>query len=148
MPFLPKGDFKVLVLRALGERPMHGYEIIKVMEERGHGFYKPSAGTIYPALRALLREDLVTVSGGPRRKTYKITAKGKASLQKRGAMMEKWWRQFESNVGPERAALFKELRTTGRLLAANMRSVTSRQARELRKLVVKMRTEMMRVISA
>src|SRR5439155_18529729 len=50
--FFGKGDFKGLVLHLLEERPMHGYEIIKAIEERYHGFYKPSAGAIYPALRA------------------------------------------------------------------------------------------------
>jgi len=62
--FFGKGDFKGLVLHLLEERPMHGYEIIKAIEERYHGFYKPSAGAIYPALRALLRKGYLSVSGG------------------------------------------------------------------------------------
>jgi len=61
--FFGKGDFKGLVLHLLEERPMHGYEIIKAIEERYHGFYKPSAGAIYPALRALLRKGYLSVSG-------------------------------------------------------------------------------------
>ncbi len=54
--FFGKGDFKGLVLHLLEEHPMHGYEIIKAIEERYHGFYKPSAGAIYPARAALFRE--------------------------------------------------------------------------------------------
>ncbi len=145
--FLAKGDFKGLVLRILEDRPMHGYEIMKAIEERYHGFYKPSAGAIYPALRALLRKGYVSVSGEERRKTYRISRAGKAYLRSRRKEMEKRFEAFEAAVGPERAALFREFRTTGKLLATNMREVTPQQAEELRKLVVQMREKVMRILS-
>lgn len=145
--FLAKGDFKGLVLRLLEDRPMHGYEIIKALEERYQGFYKPSPGAIYPALRALLRKGYVSVSGEERRKTYRITREGKAYLRSRRKEIEKRFRAFEAAVGPERAALFREFRTTGKLLATNMRDVTPRQAEALRKLVVAMREKALRILS-
>src|SRR5207244_5720050 len=66
--FFGKGDFKGGVPHLLQDAPMHGYEVIKAIEERYHGFYKPSAGAIYPALRALLRKAYLSVSGEERRK--------------------------------------------------------------------------------
>jgi DNA-binding PadR family transcriptional regulator len=42
-----KGDFKILVLSVLEQRPMHGYEITKVIQEQSHGCYRPSAGSVY-----------------------------------------------------------------------------------------------------
>src|SRR5574340_1407201 len=84
--FLAKGDFAGLILVALREKPMHGYEIIKALEERFHGFYKPSPGAVYPALRSLLRRGFVSVTGEERRKTYRITKQGEAYL--RGARAE------------------------------------------------------------
>lgn len=145
--FLAKGDFKGLVLHLLEDRPMHGYEIIKAIEERYQGFYKPSAGAIYPALRSLLRKGFVSVSGEERRKTYRITREGKAYLRSRRKEIEKRFRAFEAAVGPERAALFRELRATGKLLATNMRDVTPRQAEELRELVVQMRERVMKILA-
>lgn len=146
-PFLAKGRFKILLLRTLEDRPMHGYEVMKVLEERFHGFYKPSAGAIYPALRSLLRQRYVTVSGTERRKTYRITSKGKAFLNSHEAAMEKRFKAFVSAVGPERAGLFRELRATGKLLGANMRNITPEQAKELRRLVVQMRERIMRILA-
>lgn len=139
LPFFGKGHFRRLVLRALRERPMYGYEIIKVLEEQFQGFYRPSAGAIYPALRSLQREGLVAVRGSERRKTYSITAKGKARLREHREEMQKHFASFQAAVGPERAALLRELRETGRLLMPNLRTITPRQATELRKEVVEMR---------
>ena len=139
LPFFAKGRFRVLVLRALRERPMHGYEVIKVLEERFQGFYRPSAGAIYPALRSLQREGLVAVRGSERRKTYHITAQGREHLRGQHEAMARHFASFQAAVGPERAALLRELRETGRLLMPNLRTITPRQATELRKAVAEMR---------
>ena len=146
-PFLARGRFRILLLRTLEDQPMHGYEVMKVLEERFQGFYKPSAGAIYPALRSLLREGYVAVSGAERRKTYRIMPKGRAFLRSHEADMEKRFRAFESAVGSERASLFRELRTTGKLLGANLKSITPDQAEELRAVVVQMRERMMRILA-
>ena len=145
--FLAKGDFKGLVLRLLEERPMHGYEIIKELEERYHGVYKPSAGTIYPALRSLLNKGLVSVSGEERRKTYRITPEGRAYLRSRKKEMEQRFRMFEKMIGPERAALFREFRATGKLLRTNIGDVTPAQADELKKVMIEMREKVLRILS-
>ncbi len=139
LPFFAKGGFRVLVLRALRERPMHGYEVIKVLEERFQGFYRPSAGAIYPALRSLQREGLVAVRGADRRKAYHITPKGREYLRGQREAMARHFVSFQAAVGPERAALLRELRETGRLLMPNLRTITPRQATELRKAVTQMR---------
>jgi DNA-binding PadR family transcriptional regulator len=139
LPFLGKGSFRMLVLRALSDRPMHGYELIKVLEERFQGFYRPSAGAVYPALRSLRRDGLVAVRGSEKRKTYRITAKGVAQLRGRRAEMHRRFKSIEAAVGPERAALLREVRETGRLLMPNLRNLSPTQANELRKAVVELR---------
>jgi DNA-binding PadR family transcriptional regulator len=139
LPFLGKGGFRILVLRALSERPMYGYEVIKVLEGRFQGFYRPSAGAVYPALRSLQREGLVAVRGAERRKTYHITAKGKAYLHDQHEEMRRHFESFQAAVGPEKAALLRELRETGKLLMPNLRTITPRQAAELKKAVAEMR---------
>ncbi len=134
-------------MHILEKRPMHGYEIIKAIEERYQGFYKPSAGAIYPALRSLLRKGYVSVSGEERRKTYRITREGRTYLRGRRREIEERFRAFETAVGPERAALFRELRATGKLVALALRDVTPVQARALRKLIVQMRERIMAVLA-
>jgi DNA-binding PadR family transcriptional regulator len=76
-----QGDLKYVILRMLEEKPRHGYEIIKELEDRFSGAYSPSPGTVYPTLTML--EDLgyakvSTDDGG--RKVYTITAEGSAYL--------------------------------------------------------------------
>ena len=76
-----QGDLKYVILQLLDEKPRHGYEIIKALEERFGGLYSPSAGTVYPTLTLL--EDLgyarVTVEEGGK-KIYSITDEGRAYL--------------------------------------------------------------------
>ena len=148
LPFLAKGRFRHLVLRALRERPMHGYEIIKVLEERFQGFYRPSAGAVYPALRSLQREGLVAVRGSERRKTYHITPKGRAYLRNQHEEMQRHFASFQAAVGPERAALLRELRETGKLLMPNLRTITPHQATELKKAVAEMRGRIAAILAA
>ena len=83
-----QGDLKYVILQLLDEKPRHGYEIIKALEERFGGMYSPSAGTVYPTLTLL--EDLgyarvnVEESG---KKIYSITDEGRGYLaQNRSAV--------------------------------------------------------------
>ena len=145
--FLAKGDFAGLLLFALQEKPMHGYEIMKALEDRFHGFYKPSAGAVYPALRSLHRRGLLTVTGAERRKVYRITPTGKAYLQTTRKELRARLNAFTRRLGPERAAMFREFRTTGRLLTTNMRDVTPAQAKELRGVMVEMRERIIRILA-
>jgi len=145
--FVGRGHFKVLVLRILRERPMHGYEITQVLGERSHGFYHPNPGAVYPALRALLQKGYVEKAGGEQRKTYRITPAGRRFLRGREAEVKRYFRAFEEEIGPERAAMMREMRATGRLLGSNLRNVTPAQAKELSRLFVELRERILRVLT-
>lgn len=76
-----QGDLKYVILKLLEEKPRHGYEIIKELEDRFGGAYSPSPGTVYPTLQML--EDLGYARAGADeggRKTYTITPEGSAYL--------------------------------------------------------------------
>src|SRR6188472_2035139 len=75
-----QGDLRYVVLRLLEEKPRHGYEIIKALEERFGGWYSPSPGTVYPTLQLLEDQGFVRVVETDGRKTYHITAEGEAFL--------------------------------------------------------------------
>ena len=77
---LASGDLQLLVLALLAEKPRHGYEIIKELEERSHGFYAPSPGMVYPALTYLEEIGYATVEADGAKKLYHITEEGKAYL--------------------------------------------------------------------
>ncbi len=70
------GDMKYVILKLLKDKPRHGYEIMKELEERMHGCYSPSPGTVYPTLQWLEDEGLVRATEESGKKVYAITPEG------------------------------------------------------------------------
>ena len=77
-----QGDLRYVILQLLAEKPRHGYDIIKALEERFGGWYTPSPGTVYPTLAML--EDLGFAKTTPEesgKKIFEITDAGRAHLK-------------------------------------------------------------------
>lgn len=77
---LAQGDLKLLALSLIAEQPRHGYEIIKVIEEKTGGWYSPSPGVVYPTLTYLEEAGYVTAEAEGAKKRYAITPEGRAHL--------------------------------------------------------------------
>ncbi len=77
---LGSADLQLLILALLAEQPVHGYELIKIIDERSGGFYGPSPGMIYPALTYLEEIGYAQAEQQGTRKLYRITAEGEAHL--------------------------------------------------------------------
>jgi DNA-binding PadR family transcriptional regulator len=116
-----KGDLKYVVLDLLRDKPAHGYEIMRALEERFHGFYSPSAGSVYPTLQLL--EDMGYVSSAEQdgKKVYTITDAGKGFLKEKEETVDKirghmrdWWQQRDHEDFRD---ILKELREVGHLMA-------------------------------
>jgi DNA-binding PadR family transcriptional regulator len=87
--FFAHGDLRLVILQLISEKPRHGYELIKAIEEKTGGVYSPSAGVIYPTLTMLEELDQVTVSAGESgKKQYAITEAGTAYLTAHKAGVE------------------------------------------------------------
>jgi DNA-binding PadR family transcriptional regulator len=71
---------RLVILRLIREKPMHGYEIIKALEEQFHGCYTPSAGSVYPTLQMLEDQGYVRIVEEGGKKIYHITPEGEAFL--------------------------------------------------------------------
>ena len=76
-----RGHLNMIILEMIKERPRHGYDVIKAIEERFHGFYSPSAGSVYPILQELEDQDFVTSSEERGKKTYSIAPDGERELK-------------------------------------------------------------------
>jgi DNA-binding PadR family transcriptional regulator len=77
---LAQGDLRLVALALIAEAPRHGYEIIKLVEEKTADWYSPSPGIVYPTLTFLEEAGYVTVSAEGAKKLYTITAEGRAYL--------------------------------------------------------------------
>ncbi|WP_174787522.1 PadR family transcriptional regulator [Gluconobacter sphaericus] len=75
---LTADELQLVILALLAEAPAHGYELIRRLEERSGGFYKPSPGVIYPSLTYLEETGLAAVTQEGTRKLYSLTDEGKA----------------------------------------------------------------------
>jgi DNA-binding PadR family transcriptional regulator len=74
------GEMRLVILRLVREKPRHGYEIIKALEEHMHGCYTPSAGTVYPTLQLLEDQGYVRIVEQDGKKIYHITPEGERFL--------------------------------------------------------------------
>jgi DNA-binding PadR family transcriptional regulator len=75
------GDMKYVILKILKDKPRHGYEVMKELEDRMHGCYSPSPGTVYPTLQWLEDEGLVSARDVEGKKVYEITDSGLKFLE-------------------------------------------------------------------
>jgi DNA-binding PadR family transcriptional regulator len=78
---LGSADLQLVLLALLAEQPAHGYELIRMLEERSAGFYAPSPGMIYPALTYLEEIGQAVVTAEGNRKLYSLTGAGRAHLE-------------------------------------------------------------------
>jgi len=77
---LATGDVRLIALALIAEQPRHGYEIIKVLEDKTEGWYSPSPGMVYPTLTYLEEAGYVTAQTEGAKKLYTITDEGRAYL--------------------------------------------------------------------
>jgi DNA-binding PadR family transcriptional regulator len=92
---LASGDLQLVILALLADKPRHGYEIIKDVEERSGGFYSPSPGVVYPALTYLEEIEYATVQTEGAKKLYHITDAGRAHLASNRAAADAILAQFD-----------------------------------------------------
>jgi DNA-binding PadR family transcriptional regulator len=79
----------------LGERPQHGYELMKQLEERSGGMYRASAGTVYPTLAQLQDEGLVLSESKDGKRIYQLTDTGREELEESAEAIEDIWQRAE-----------------------------------------------------
>jgi DNA-binding PadR family transcriptional regulator len=102
------GRLRLYLLKLLQEGPKHGYELIRLLENRFYGLYAPSAGTIYPRLARMEADRLITHTATGGRKIYEITDAGRAELAARGDELAKLEGEIHDSVA-DLAALAEEV---------------------------------------
>jgi DNA-binding PadR family transcriptional regulator len=92
------GDMKYVILKLLREKAMHGYEVMKALEEQTRGCYKPSPGTVYPTLQMLEDEGLVLGKEENGKKIYEITDDGTAFLEENKSTVDEIFERVEDMI--------------------------------------------------
>jgi DNA-binding PadR family transcriptional regulator len=107
-----RGDMKYVILDLIQDKPSHGYEISLALEERSHGMYSPSAGSIYPVLQLLEDMGYVTSLTTEGKRVYTITDAGKKFLEDQQETIETIRGRFRRWWGPENREYVQDVRTT------------------------------------
>ncbi|WP_411574442.1 helix-turn-helix transcriptional regulator [Streptomyces fradiae] len=128
-PVFAHGRLRLYLLKLLDEAPRHGYEVIRLLEERFQGLYAPSAGTVYPRLAKLEAEGLVRHTSEGGRKVYSITDAGRAELAGRSGELA----DLEQEIRDSVSELAAEIRADVRGAAGRLRSEMRAAAGETRR---------------
>jgi DNA-binding PadR family transcriptional regulator len=128
-PVFSHGRLRLYVLKLLEESPRHGYDVIRLLEDRFMGLYAPSPGTIYPRLQRLEAEGLVTQSQEGGRKVYQLTDAGREELASRREELA----ELEADISGSVHGLAREVRDEVRGSVRDLKQELRQAAREMRR---------------
>jgi len=135
-----KGDLKYIILDLIKDKPRHGYDIIRELEEQSYGFYKPSPGVIYPTLQMLEEMGHAQSIEQEGKKVYTITEEGLQFLAKqkdiadgvRSQMKKKWGFR---NIG-RMAMVMKEYHALEHVLGRGIRTLDADKTQRIRDVLI------------
>jgi DNA-binding PadR family transcriptional regulator len=128
-PVFGHGRLRLYLLKLLEESPRHGYEVIRLLQDRFLGVYSPSPGTIYPRLARLEEEGLVTHEVSKGKKVYRITDTGRAELERRMDELAELEDELTESVRDIAREVQEDVRTTVR----SLREELTQAARDMRR---------------
>jgi DNA-binding PadR family transcriptional regulator len=108
-PRAARGDVRAAILALLAEEPRHGYQIIQDITERSGGQWKPSPGSVYPALSALQDEGLVDDEKVDGRRVFSLTITGRAHVEQRADELGAVFDAFGSETEPDDVTDLRQL---------------------------------------
>ena len=131
-PVFGHGRLRLYLLKLLEESPRHGYEVIRLLQDRFLGVYSPSPGTIYPRLARLEEEGLVTHEVVDGKKVFTITDKGRAELRARMDELAELEQEITASVQDIARELKEDVRQTVRSLRQELTRMARNVGRDAR----------------
>jgi len=132
-PVFGHGRLRLYLLKLLDEAPRHGYEVIRLLQDRFMGVYAPSPGTIYPRLARLEEEGLLTHDEDDGRKIYRITDKGRDEINRRLDELDDLEREITESVSGIAREVKEDVRETVRSLREELTLATREVHKETRR---------------
>jgi DNA-binding PadR family transcriptional regulator len=141
-----RGDIRTAALLLLAEEPRNGYQIMQEVEERSDGVWRPSPGSVYPALQQLEDEGLIRSEEIDERKLFRLTDAGEAYLRERGDQKPAPWEQMSGDRSEQAIELGKLIREVAAAFAQVMRTGSEAQMGEARKVLADTRRDLYRIL--
>jgi DNA-binding PadR family transcriptional regulator len=141
-----RGDVRAAVLALLAERPMHGYEMIKELEERTEGAWTPSAGSIYPTLQMLEDEGLIRGEESEGKRRFALTEAGTAE-QAEKAGEQTPWDSVRADADPEAIHLKDSFRKLNHAIGQVFHAADDAQQKRVRELLDESRRKIYAILA-
>jgi DNA-binding PadR family transcriptional regulator len=142
-----RGDIRTAALLLLAEEPRNGYQIMQEIEERSEGVWRPSPGSVYPALAQLEDEGLIRPQEGEGRKAFAITDEGTKLVQERGSDKPAPWEQMSDEFSPQAHELGKLMRELASAFMQVMRTGSEPQMLRARDVLDSARRDLYRILA-
>ena len=145
-PRARRGDVRAALLLLLAEEPRNGYQLMQEIERRSDGVWRPSPGSVYPALQQLEDEGLVE-QAGEGRKAYTLTAEGRAHVEEHRQELGTPWDAVKGDMAEGAWELMDAMRQIGMALFQLTHSGTDEQRAEAREVLAETRRSLYRILS-
>ncbi len=142
-----RGDIRTAALLLLAEEPRNGYQIMQEVQERSEGVWRPSPGSVYPALQQLEDEGLIRSQESDGRKLYVLTDAGIAYLEERGSDRPAPWEQMSGDVSDQAHELGAIMREVAYAFAQVMRTGSDAQMEKAKEVLVAVRRDLYRILA-
>src|SRR5918993_366796 len=139
-------DVRAALLLLLAEEPRNGYQLMQEIEQRSDGLWRPSPGSVYPALQQLEDEGLVTPTEAGR-KAFTLTDAGRAHVEERRDELGAPWDDVKVDAGEGVGDLMEVMRPLGMALFQLTHSGTEAQRREALEVLNDTRRKLYRILA-
>jgi DNA-binding PadR family transcriptional regulator len=142
-----RGDVRMAALMLLAEEPRNGYQIMQELEERSDGLWRPSPGSVYPALQQLEDEGLVRSQESDGRKLFHLTDAGRKTVQERPADAKAPWEQMSHGMSDEAVELGSLMKEVAMAFVQVMRVGGAQQIGEAKTVLTDTRKALYRILA-
>jgi DNA-binding PadR family transcriptional regulator len=142
-----RGDVRTAALLLLAEEPRNGYQIMQELEERSEGMWRPSPGSVYPALQQLEDEGLIRSDEQDGRRLYHLTDAGRAFVDERPDDEPAPWETFANTFTDDHAEFGALMRDLAMAFVQVQHSGTEAQVAEARRVLADARRSLYRILA-
>lgn len=146
-PKARRGDVRTAVLLLLAEQPRNGYQLMQEIEERSDGAWRPSAGSIYPAIQQLEDEGLVRSEDDGGRTLLHLTDAGREVVDARDPERPAPWEAMAGDMDDDVRALWGTFREIAFALAQLTQTGSEAQRTEARRVLADTRRALYRMLA-
>jgi DNA-binding PadR family transcriptional regulator len=149
-PRVRRGDVRAAILDLLAEgQPWNGYQIIQEIGARTQGVWRPSAGSVYPALQQLEDEGLITAAAGEdRRRNYTLTGEGRAYVEAHADELKASWDAVTGSVDDAAVEMHNLARQVAMAAVQVAQAGSRAQVQQASKILADTRRALYRILAA